>query len=481
MTPASVNPEREVSVSSRPPGLKVCHVFAGTEGGRWVYEQLLALRDEHGCDVHALLGGTEGGTVDLCRRAGIEVTAFDFSFGGWRALFSIPWRIVKLAWWMRRHRFDVVQSHVIQSTLFARPAAWLADVPVRLTMVTGPFYMQAPTTRRLEKSTVWMETGIVPSCDLTARLYREAGLAEERILPTLYYGPRAEDWDPQSAPRASLRAEFGLSPEAKLIGCVAIFYPRCGAGGFIPPETHHRQVKGHEDLIRAMPIILQRFPEARLLLFGKGWGPAGAEAEAELRALAKSEGLDHAVIFAGYRSDIASVYRDLDVSVQASLNENLGGTVESLLMACPTVATRVGGMTDSVVDGETGFLVSPANPQDLARGIIEMLACPARARRLGDAGRARMLTRFTLDKTAAGLAAVYREGRATAPGAFRPWVSLGRLARACVLHPPVLGRALIIDLQFGQRLPIMIANMALRLAHWRTRLSKLRRLIPGRA
>lgn len=445
--------QREDRVAQGARRLRVCHVFASVEGGRWVAEQLEALRDVHGCEVHAVLGGAEGSTPSLCRGAGIEVTPFDFGVAGWRALVSVPWRILKLALWMRRRRFDVVQSHVMQSTLFARPAAWLADVPVRITMVTGPFYMQAPVTRRIEKATAWMETGIIPSCDRTGILYREARAAGGRVLPTLYYGPPAGQWDPAATARADLRAELGLPPEARLVGCVAVFYPRCGGGGLIPPETRHRHVKGHEDLILAMHHVLERVPEARLLLVGKGWGPGGDQAEAELRALVRREGLEETVLFIGHRQDVGSVYLDLDVSVQASLNENLGGTVESLLMARPTVATRVGGMPDSVVDGETGRLVEPADAASLARGIVWMLEHREEAERLGRAGRARMLSRFTLETTAAGLAGVYVRQRRAAPGAWRLRALLGRLVLAGLLHPPILGRSLLIDLHLAHSLP----------------------------
>jgi glycosyltransferase involved in cell wall biosynthesis len=447
-----------------PAKLKVCHVFAGTEGGRWVFDQLKALRDEHGCDVTVVLGGDEGPTVDLFRGAGIPIRSFRFAFLGWKAFFTIPVAILRLALWMRRERFDVVQSHVIQSTLFARPAAWLADVPVRLVMVTGPYYMQAPATRWMERRTAWMETGVVPSCDLTGELYRRAGVPERLIQPTLYYGPPDDRFDPERTEPAGLRAELDLPAETPLIGCVAYFYPKQPPSRLVPSEVHDRHPKGQVELIRAMKIVRRHRPEARLLLIGKGWGVQGGELERELRALAEAEGVGDVVIFTGHRADVAAVYRDLDVSVQASLNDNLGGTIESLLMACPTVATRVGGLVDSVVDGETGVLVEPDDPGDLARGILAMLDDPERARRLGAAGRARMLDRFTLSTTARGLAALYARQRGEARGAWRLPIGAGRLGLAALLHVPILGRAMLLDFYLLAVLPQLLRAWVGRLA-----------------
>lgn len=426
--------------------LKVCHVFGGVEGGRWVFDQLQALRDDHGFEVVAALGGEEGPTVDLFRKAGIRFRAFSFSFLGRGSFFMIPWRILQLAMWMRRERVDVVQSHVISSTLFARPAAWLADVPVRLVMVTGPYHMQAPATRRMEKSTAWMETGIIPSCNLTGELYRTAGISERLVLPTLYYGPRGDRFDPAKTAPAGLREELGLPKTTPLIGCVAYFYPRQPPSDFIPREAQNVHVKGQADLIRAMRSVCREFPDAKLLLIGKGWGANGPETERELRELVAAEALDDCVIFTGFRRDVDRLYMDLDVSVQASLNDNLGGTVESLLMACPTVATRVGGMVDSVIDGKTGLLANPGDPEDLARAIVEMLRDRERARRLGQAGREWMLERFTLDTTVNELATLYRRQRGVAQGAWRLRAGIGRFFLAALLHAPILGRALLVDL-----------------------------------
>src|SRR6202030_3494642 len=97
---------------------------------------------------------------------------------------------------------------------------------------------------------------------------------------------------------------------------------------------------------------------------------------------------------------VASLLAAADVAVQCSLTENLGGTIEALLMECPVVATRVGGMPESVRDGETGLLVPPSDPAALAAAILRLLEHRDEAAAFGRAGRALMLERFTAARTA---------------------------------------------------------------------------------
>src|SRR3569623_1610643 len=285
--------------------------------------------------------------------------------------------------------------------------------------------------------------------------------------------PKRAEWQairkpPAAGPTAGLRAQYHLPPDAPLIGSVAIFYPRMQPSPFVPPALHGRLIKGHEELVRAMPAVLARHPEARLVLVGTGWGEQGEATMREVAALAEATGVGNRVIFTGYRSDIAAIYRDLDVSVQASLNENLGGTVESLLMARPTVATRVAGMTDSVIDCETGLLVNPSDPDDLARAINCLRDNPVAAALLGAAGRALMLSRFTLETTAHGLATLYRDQRAARRAAWRLSRMLMRVSVGGALASLRFTRALFVDHLLLRRLG----------AGMERRISRLRGLIP---
>jgi glycosyltransferase involved in cell wall biosynthesis len=91
--------------------------------------------------------------------------------------------------------------------------------------------------------------------------------------------------------------------------------------------------------------------------------------------------------------------------------------VESLAAACPTVATAVGGLSDVVIDGETGWLVPPGNPARLAAAIGEALADPREACRRARAGQQLVKRLFDVERTGREIATIYSRilGRNVAP------------------------------------------------------------------
>jgi glycosyltransferase involved in cell wall biosynthesis len=93
----------------------------------------------------------------------------------------------------------------------------------------------------------------------------------------------------------------------------------------------------------------------------------------------------------------------------SSVTEGLGSAVlDAMAMGLAVVGTRAGGIPEAVVDGETGLLVPPADPESLARAIVRLLKDPEERRRYGAAGRTRVETDFGVDKLVEGTLAVYR-------------------------------------------------------------------------
>lgn len=402
--------------------IKICHIAATTEGAAWLPEQLSGLRDDHGFDVSVILNGQSGTLVDRLRSAGIRTLTAEFDFTSGGNLFGLARKVIGLMRLLAHERFDVIHTHFFHSMIIGRVAAWFADVPVRVSMIAGPFHLEAYTPRWIDRWTCWMDTAIIASCQFTRTLYRKMWVPDQR-LALIYYGPDASKFDPDKATPADIRTEFGWDSEAPLIGMVAYFYPQLGVNRWTPPTVQGQSVKRQEDFIYAARLVLAEKPNARFVLVGSGFAEGGRIYMERMQHLATELGLDPFLRFTGFRTDIPAILRALDVAVQPSLSENLGGTIESLLMECPTVATRVGGMTDTIIDGETGVLVNPRDPEDLKRGILKLLQDKDAAKRMATVGRKKMLEKFTLRNTVDDLAALYRAKLEKAPQGYRPFIT----------------------------------------------------------
>src|SRR6185436_10113740 len=156
----------EPELAARPRQLKVCHVAATSDGAAWMFEQLRELRDRYGFEVVAIVPEDHGSLVDKFRSTNIRYHVVNMampatSVRAFRKLFRA---IAELVRFFRSERFDVVQTHIFSTTLATRPAAWIADVPVRTHMIASPFPLQALASRRIEQLTSWMETALISSC-----------------------------------------------------------------------------------------------------------------------------------------------------------------------------------------------------------------------------------------------------------------------------------------------------------------------------
>jgi glycosyltransferase involved in cell wall biosynthesis len=119
----------------------------------------------------------------------------------------------------------------------------------------------------------------------------------------------------------------------------------------------------------------------------------------QLQRLVQTLGLREEVSFVGFVKDVPKFLSSIDVLVLPSLHEGLGvAALEGMAAGKPVVATRVGGLAESVVGGETGFLVPPEDGAALANAIEKLVADPSMARAMGRKGAARVLDNFTIEQ-----------------------------------------------------------------------------------
>ena len=161
--------------------------------------------------------------------------------------------------------------------------------------------------------------------------------------------------------------------------------------------------KGLPYFLGAAARVRRRFPEAKFLLSG-----AGPE-EANLRRLARELDLTDAVTFAPNLLDFSASLAATDVFCLPSLEQGLGATMlEAMARGRPVVASGVGGVDSVVEDGVTGLIVPPADSAALAGRVCDLLADPAEARRIGEAGRDVVRARFGVGRMVSETADLYR-------------------------------------------------------------------------
>jgi L-malate glycosyltransferase len=226
----------------------------------------------------------------------------------------------------------------------------------------------------------------------------EDGIAEDRAF-TVYEGVQVERI--ASHPATDVHQALWLPAGASVVGNIAALV------------TH----KGQRFLIDAAPAIVRAHPDTQILIFGEG------ELRPSLQRQIHQLGLDHHVHLVGFRPDILSLLKSLDVFVMSSITEGLGTSIlDAMAASKPVVGTRAGGIPEVVEDGVTGLLVPTHNPQALADAIVQLLRDAALRRRMGEAGLARVRERFTVDRMVDETLAAYEvvAGRRLASGIGHP-------------------------------------------------------------
>lgn len=182
-----------------------------------------------------------------------------------------------------------------------------------------------------------------------------------------------------------LREKLGIKPGDFVIGSVGRFY---------------NEVKRFTDILEAVQTIGDS--RIKLLILGQG------EDEMLILQKAKDLNIGDQLILPGFKADTAPYYQLMDIFCIVSANEGFGlVAVEAMLHGLPVIATRVGGLQDIVLDGETGFLVPPLSPKSIAEKIQQLIDQSNLRNLLGTKGKQRALENFTAEQYCAKVESLY--------------------------------------------------------------------------
>ena len=372
--------------------------------------------ERHGYDcllVTGSEGASEGSLRDLAQSSNLRLALIP-ELGREIAPWSDLVTLVKLYRLMRRERPHVVHTHTAKAGFVGRIAARLAGVPIVLHTFHGHVFHGyfSPAKTRLflliERLGARLSTRMITISPRLREEIAEFGVAETDQIDIIPLGFELDEFASQPRATGDFRRALGIPGDAKLVGAV---------GRLVP-------IKNIPLLLEAAALARQEDPDIRVVLVGDG------ELREELQARAAALGLAQAVVFAGWRRDLASVYADLDAVVISSRNEGTPASlIEAMATGCPVIATRVGGVPDLIVDGETGRLVPPGDREALAEALLTLFREPAGTVRMTELARRRVLERHQAKRLVADVDRLYRELLTTA-GHSRPAAVSGRRGAA---------------------------------------------------
>ena len=293
---------------------------------------------------------------------------------------------------IRRERFDIVHTHSSVGGVVGRLAAFLARVPVIVHHVHGWGIQEnmSAAVRTLylilERTCALFTDRLIAVSAPTIQKGLAYRICKEEKFALIYNGINLQKFR-QPVDRQKVFSDLGLNPDCKIVGMIARL----------------DQQKNPLDFIRAAAAVVEKYPKVQFLIAGDG------SLRAECERLIDQLGLRGTFFLLGYRDDINKIMPVLTLTVLSSLWEGLPVVFQEAMSAGkPTVANDVDGARDVIIDGETGYLVTPHRYEEMAERILFLLNHDAICHEMGLRAQ-KYSERFSGEKMVENITSLYRE------------------------------------------------------------------------
>ncbi len=355
--------------------IQVLPIMSGVQ--KAMYDILIRL-DRHKYDI-TVLCQSEGELTEALKQQNIRCLFLNALKREINPYFDLI-ALYKLYRIFRKEKYDLVHTHSSKSGFLGRLAAKIAGVPGIIHTVQGFSFHQfsAPKSiyffTSLERITGLISNKIIIVNNDDFEYAIKNKIASQTKLVKIYNGIDIDEHH-LNINKGRKRSEFNIPTDCNVVGFIGRLWEQ----------------KAPQDFISAVPIVLENISNVVFLIIGDG------HLRSSLETLAQKLHIQDHIQFLGWRNDVPEILKILDVFVQTSLWEGLSLSIlEAMAAGKPIIATNIKGNNELVVDGITGFLVLPRNPEMVGYYITRLLQDKRLVKKMGRLGRKRVEEKFDI-------------------------------------------------------------------------------------
>lgn len=287
-------------------------------------------------------------------------------------------QLKKCVHFLRENKIEIVHTHDFYTNVFGITAARLARVPLKIASKRETAGMRSKAQKIIEKQIFKTADRIAANSEAVKNYLTAGGIAAKKIN-VIYNGLDLQRLTPKITDKKTICEELNLPTDEKI--------------KFITLVANLRHdVKNQPMFLRAAQKILQKNTDAHFVLAGEG------ELKEKLETLAKESKIENKTHFIGRCEKVPELLSVSYACVLTSFAEGFSNAIlEYMAAGKPVVATDVGGASEAIVEGETGFLVDSDDDENLASRLTELLENEEKAKQFGIKGSEIVRQKFSLD------------------------------------------------------------------------------------
>jgi len=361
--------------------IKICHVTSIDFTLKFMLLNKLKFLKNQGYDVYAVC--SPGKWFKDIEREGIKIKTIMMK----RKISPISDLItfLKLFFYFRKEKFDIVHTHTLKPEFWAQIAAKLVGVPIIVNTIHGFIFGEKRISFKqklfilLQKIASRYSDVIFTVSKAVINTANQKKICKPHLLRYLGRDIDTNRFDASRFSKEFIlnkKKQLGINPNKKVIGIVARLV----------------EEKGYLELFKAFGRVLDGFPNTLLLVVG----PEEPEKRDAIDPkIVKRYNIRNNVIFLGERIDVDEIYSLMDIFVLPTHREGVGASIlEASAMEKPVIVSDTGGCPEAVDDGKTGILVPLKNAEKLFEAIVYLFNNPEKAREMGRQGRRKILKEF---------------------------------------------------------------------------------------